>query len=134
MYWQTSAWIAVATFPALAVSVALAEPLTTLLFTSAYADSAAVLAILALGHYISAALGFNSLTLRVQGSVRFIVVVDVLSTIVSLATSLLLIRSLGALGAAIGTTATMVVQNLLYQAGLVRSPIAGSSAAIVSPA
>lgn len=123
MYWQTSAWIAVATFPALAVSVALAEPLTTLLFTSAYADSAAVLAILAVGHYISAALGFNSLTLRVQGSVRFIVVVDVLSTIVSLATSLLLIRSFGALGAAIGTTATMVVQNLLYQAGLVRSPI-----------
>jgi O-antigen/teichoic acid export membrane protein len=123
MYWQTSAWIAVATFPALAVSVALAEPLTTLLFTNAYADSAAVLAILALGHYFSAALGFNALTLRVQGSVRFIVAVDVLSTVVSLGTSLILIRSFGALGAAIGTTATMVVQNLLYQAGLVRSPV-----------
>jgi O-antigen/teichoic acid export membrane protein len=123
MYWQTSVWIAVATFPALALSVALAEPITTLLFTSTYSDSAAVLAILAVGFYVNAALGFNSLTLRVQGAVRLIVGVDVIATIIGVILSVILIREFGALGAAIATSATIIVQNLLYQGGLVRSSI-----------
>lgn len=123
MYWQTATWIAVATFPALCLSVALAEPITTLLFGPAYADSGAVLAVLAIGHYVSAALGFNALTLRVRGSVRYIVIVDVISAVVSLAASVALILSFGALGAALATSATLVVQNLLYQAGLLRTPI-----------
>jgi O-antigen/teichoic acid export membrane protein len=123
MYWQTSAWIAVATFPALALTVALAGPLVVLLFGQAYADAAAVLAVLAVGHYVNAALGFNALTLRVQGSVRFIVAVDVLSAVVSVVSSVLLIRAYGALGAGIATALTLVIQNLLYQAGLVRSAI-----------
>ena len=123
MYWQTSAWIAVATFPALALTVALAGPLTVLLFGEAYADAGAVLAVLAVGHYVNAALGFNALTLRVQGSVRYIVAVDVLSAVVSVVTSVLLIRAYGALGAGIATALTLIIQNLLYQAGLVRSAI-----------
>jgi O-antigen/teichoic acid export membrane protein len=123
MYWQTSVWIAVATFPALALSVALAEPITTLLFTSTYSDAAAVLAILAIGHYVNAALGFNSLTLRVQGAVRLIVMVDVVSTLIGVILSVILIQEFGALGGAIATSATMIVQNLLYQGGLVRSSI-----------
>ena len=123
MYWQTSAWIAVATFPAVALTVALAGPLTVLLFGSAYADAAAVLAVLAVGHYVNAALGFNALTLRVQGSVRYIVIVDVVSAVISLVASVLLIQSYGALGAGLATAATLIIQNLLYQAGLVRSAI-----------
>ena len=123
MYWQTSAWIAVATFPALALTVALAGPLTVLLFGQAYADAGAVLAVLAVGHYVNAALGFNALTLRVQGSVRYIVAVDVLSAVVSVVSSVVLIRAYGALGAGIATALTLIIQNVLYQAGLVRSAI-----------
>lgn len=123
MYWQTSAWIAVATFPALAVSVALATPLTVFLFGDAYADAGTVLAVLAVGHYISAALGFNALTLRVQGSVRYIVGVDVVAATVSVAASFLLIERFGAMGAAAATSATLIVQNLLYQVGLARSSV-----------
>ncbi len=123
MYWQTSAWIAVATFPALAMTVALAGPLTVLLFGAAYADAGAVLAILSIGHYVNAALGFNALTLRVQGSIRFIVAVDVLSAVISLTASVLLIGSYGALGAGIATASTLIIQNLLYQAGLSLSAI-----------
>ena len=89
----------------------------------AYADAGAVLAVLAVGHYVNAALGFNALTLRVQGSVRFIVAVDVVSAVVSVVSSVLLIRAYGALGAGIATALTLIVQNLLYQAGLVRSAI-----------
>ena len=123
LYWRTSAWIAVATFPAFALTLSLAEPLTTLLFGPRYADAGAVLAVLAVGHYINAALGFNALTLRVQGAVKLIVAVDLASAVVNIAASLILIERFGALGAAIATSATLVIQNVLYQAGLVRGPI-----------
>ena len=129
MYWQTSAWIAVATFPALALTVALAGPLTVLLFGQAYADAGAVLAVLAVGHYVNAALGFNALTLRVQGSVRL---------------HRRGRRSVGgrqrrrqcpadpavrrARRGRIATPSTLIIQNLLYQAGLVRSAIGLPSA------
>ena len=123
MYWQTSAWIAVASFPALALSVALALPVTVLLFGDGYADAATVLAILAVGHYVNAALGFNAVTLRVQGSVGYIVAVDVVAAIVSLGGNVLLIPGFGAAGAAAATALTLIVQNALYQAGLARSGI-----------
>jgi O-antigen/teichoic acid export membrane protein len=123
LYWRTSAWIAVATFPVFALTLSLAEPLTTLLFGPRYADAGIVLAILAVGHYMNAALGFNALTLRVQGAVGLIVAVDIVSAIVNVAASVILIGRLGALGAAIATSVTLVSQNLLYQAGLIRGPI-----------
>jgi O-antigen/teichoic acid export membrane protein len=123
LYWRTSAWIAVATFPVFALTLSLAEPLTTLLFGPRYSDAGAVLAILAVGHYVNAALGFNALTLRVQGAVRLIVAVDVASALVNVAASVILIGRFGALGAALATSSTLVIQNLLYQAGLVRGPI-----------
>ena len=123
LYWQTSAWIAVATFPALVLSVPLAGDVTILLFGEAYRDSGIVLAVLAVGHYVSAAFGFNVMTLRVQGSIRLIVVADVVAAIVSIGGSLLLIPVWGALGAAVATTATLIAQNILYQAGLRRSSI-----------
>jgi O-antigen/teichoic acid export membrane protein len=123
LYWRTSAWIGVATFPAFALTLSLAEPLTTLLFGPRYADAGIVLGILAVGHYVNAALGFNALTLRVQGAVRMIVAVDVVSAVLNIVVSVVLIRAYGALGAAIATTLTLVIQNLLYQGGLVRGPI-----------
>jgi O-antigen/teichoic acid export membrane protein len=123
LYWQTSAWIAVATFPALVLSVPLAGDVTVLLFGEAYRDSGIVLAVLAIGHYVSAAFGFNVMTLRVQGSIRIIVVADIVAAIVSVGGSLLLIPVWGALGAAVATTATLIAQNVLYQAGLRRSSV-----------
>ncbi len=123
MYWRTAAWIAVATFPALVMSVPLAGGVVVLLFGQAYADSATVLAVLAIGHFVSAALGFNALTLRVQGAVRLIVIVDVVAAIISVGGSILLIPIYGALGAAVATSATLIAQNLLYQRALARSPV-----------
>lgn len=123
LYWRTSVWIAVATFPALALTLSLAEPLTTLVFGPRYADAGGVLAVLAVGHYISAALGFNALTLRVQGAVRTIVLIDAFTAILNVAASVVLIRAFGAFGAAIATSATLIIQNLLYQASLVSGPI-----------
>ena len=123
MYWGTSVWIAVATFPAVAATTALAEPITVLLFGDEYRDAAAVLAILAVGLYISAAVGFNALTLRVQGAVRFIVTVDAIAAAVSVGASLVLLEPYGAIGAAVVMSLTLVTQNALYQLGLLRSGV-----------
>ena len=120
VYWETAMWITLLTFPIFVASFSLAVPITLLLFGERYADAAMVLSWLALGFYFNAAMGLNGLTLRVFGRVRYIVLVDVISAALSVVTTLLLIRELGAVGGAIGVTATLVTQNLLYQVGLKR--------------
>ena len=118
LYWQTAAWIAVFTFPLFAVCFCLAKPLTVLLFGERYVDSAAILAILALGNYFHASLGFNQHTLKVYGKAPCILAVDLMSIVVIVGVNLLLIPPYGAVGGAIGTAIVLVVHNLLNQAGL----------------
>ncbi len=84
LYWQTAIWIAVAAFPLFALSFSMAGPLTVMLYTEEYAGSAIILALLSLGYYFSAALGFNGLTLKVYGKVRYIVVVNIGAALVNL--------------------------------------------------
>lgn len=118
LYWRTATWIAVFSFPVFAASFSLARPLTVLLFEERYASSAAVLALLALGNYWNAAFGFNAYTLRVFGKVRFIVAIDLLSALIGVLLNLFLIPRYGAIGAAIGTTAALIIYNLFNHAGL----------------
>ena len=120
LYWQTAVWIAVATFPVLAVTVALAEPVTVLLFGEQYREAGVVLAALAVGHYIHGSLGFNALTLRVYGRVRYMVTTDLITAAISLVMGILLIRAFGALGAAVAVSASLLLQNAFYQFGLRR--------------
>jgi O-antigen/teichoic acid export membrane protein len=63
-------------------------------------------------------MGFNSLLLRVSGRVRYMVTADLVTAVVSLTATVLLIIRFGAVGAAIGTTVSFLMQNLLYQWGL----------------
>ena len=77
-----------------------------------------LLALLSFGYYFNAALGFNGLTLKVYGRLRYIVIINILAAIINIAINLLLIPQYGALGAACGTCGTMVIHNLLKQAGL----------------
>lgn len=118
LYWRTATWIAVFTFPVFAASFSLARPLTVLLFEERYASSASILALLALGNYWNAAFGFNAYTLRVFGKVRFIVAIDLLSGLLTVLLGLFLIPRHGAIGAAIATSAALIIYNLLNHAGL----------------
>jgi O-antigen/teichoic acid export membrane protein len=119
LYWQTAVWIAVISFPIFAITFGLAEPLIILLFGERYASSVVILMLLSVGYYCNCLLGFNGLSLRVFGKVRFIFAVDLIVAVVSLAGSLLLIPRYGALGAAIVMGGTIVAQNILYQIGLI---------------
>jgi len=118
LYWKTATWIALFSFPAFLLTFSLADTITVVMFGEQYAQSGILLALLSFGNYFNAAFGFNAYTLRVYGRVKYIVIIDVLSTVFNLGISLLLIPRYGALGAAIGTTITMVLYNLLNHAGL----------------
>ena len=118
LYWRTAAWIAVFSFPVFALTFGSAHELTVALFGERYASSGTILALLSLGYYFNAALGFNGLTLRVYGLVRYTVVISVAAAIANVGLNLLLIPAFGALGAGIGTCATLLIHNVLKQAGL----------------
>jgi O-antigen/teichoic acid export membrane protein len=76
--------------------------------------------VLAVGHFVTAAVGPNGTLLGVYGRVRYIVGTNVAAAASSVALSLLLVPTLDALGAALATTATYVGLNAALQAGLVR--------------
>ena len=118
LYWRTATWMAVFSFPIFAMTFSLAGPLTVALYGDEYRASATYLALLSLGYYFNVALGFNGLTLKVIGRLRYIVTLNIATAVANVGLNLVLIPPLGALGAAIGTTATLVIHNLLKQAGL----------------
>jgi O-antigen/teichoic acid export membrane protein len=110
--------VAVLTFPAFAVTFSLAGPVTTTLLGARYADSATFLALIALGQYFQSALGFNGLTLKVFSRLRYLVTMNLAVAGLNLVLNVLLIPRFGALGAALSTSATLIVHNVAKQAGL----------------
>jgi O-antigen/teichoic acid export membrane protein len=120
-YWQTATWVAVFSFPVFALTGPLAQDTTVFLFGERYEDAAGVLALLSLGYYFSAALGFNALTIRTYGRVRFLIGVNVTAAVVNVVLSLLLIPPYGAIGVAVANAGALCLRNVLNQAGLSRN-------------
>jgi O-antigen/teichoic acid export membrane protein len=118
LYWRTAIWMGVLSFPIFALTFSMAKPLTQFLYGARYLDSWVFLQLISFGYYFSAALGFNGLTLKVLGKLRYIVTINILAVVVNVGVNLVLIPKYGALGAAIGTSSTMVVHNIFKQIGL----------------
>jgi O-antigen/teichoic acid export membrane protein len=118
LYWQSAIWMAILGFPLFVLTFSLAGPVAELLFGPEYAPSGPILAWLSFGYFLSAAFGFNVLTLRVYGRVRYIVTVDLVTAVGGTIATVLLILAFGPLGAAIGVAATLIAQSVLYQIGL----------------
>lgn len=120
LYWQTAAWSAVFALPILLAGLVFADDVTRFLFGDRYADAGAVLAILVVGHYVTAAMGPNGVLLGVFHEVRFIVWTNVFAVALNLALAAALVPAAGALGAAVAMAATLVVLNVVRQIGLAR--------------
>jgi O-antigen/teichoic acid export membrane protein len=118
LYWSTAAWVAVMTFPVFALTFGLARPLTIALFGHRYASSAAYLEILAFAYYFNAALGFNGVTLKMLGHVRYVAGIAGAAAVMSISLNLVLIPRYGPMGAAVGTAITLSAYNMLKQFGL----------------
>jgi O-antigen/teichoic acid export membrane protein len=110
--------MSVLSFPVFVLTFSFAQPLTEFLYGARYARSGAVLALLALGSYTNVALGFNLQTLKVLQRLRYIVLVSFVAALLDIGLNLLMVPSHGAVGAAIGTAATLIIYNLLMQLGL----------------
>jgi O-antigen/teichoic acid export membrane protein len=119
-YWHTAVIMAVLTFPIFALTGPLAQETTVVLFGARYADSGAVLALLSIGYYLNAILGFNAFTLQIFGRIRFLVVVNVLVVVVNIGVCFLLVPQFAAVGAAAANCAALLVQNVLNQVALRR--------------
>ncbi len=118
LYWRTAIWIAVFSLPVFLLTFSLAKPITVLLYGARYESAAPILALLSFGYYFNAALGFNGLTLKVFGRLRYTVTINVVTALVSIGLSAALIPPHGALGAGFAMMLAMVTHNLLKQAGL----------------
>lgn len=118
LYWKTARWITAFTFPPFLVTCSLAEPVTVLLYGDKYAGAGILLTILAAGHFIHAAFGFNTAVLQVYGKLRLIVIADVAAALGAIGLCLVLIPLYGAMGAAVATASTLVLRNLFHHLSL----------------
>jgi len=118
LFWQTAVWMGLLEFPIFAVTSCFARPVTIFLYGQRYASSAPILALLSLGYFVNAIFGFNSVTLKVMGKIRLMVMLNIFTPIIMVALNLLLIPHFGAIGAAVATTAGLVLQCLLRQLAL----------------
>ncbi len=124
-HWQSVAWVTVLSFPLFGLTFAIAPALVPVLLGDAYAESAQLLAILAVGHYVSVCMAFNSDTMQVFERTRAIVATDALTIAVGATLALALCPGFGALGAAIAVTGARLVGALARQMVLLRTPTMG---------
>ena len=101
--------------PIFAATFAFARPLTVLLYGHRYADAGLLMAILAGGYYFDVLFGFNGLTLKALNKMSYLVGCNLTAAVAGAAIDLVLIPRYGALGAAIGTAAMLIVSTALRQ-------------------
>ncbi len=118
LYWRTTVWMAVLSFPIFALTFSLARSLTVTLYGSRYADSWMILQMVSGAYYVSTALGNNGLTLKVMGKLRYVVTVNVLAMAGNLVLTFLLVPRYGALGSGIATAGAIFLHNISKQVGL----------------
>jgi O-antigen/teichoic acid export membrane protein len=121
LFWETSLWMSVLAFPIFLATTCFAGPLTIFLYGSRYASSTPILAILSLGYFINVIFAFNGVTLKVLGKIRLMVILNVATPIIIVVFNLLLIPRYGAVGAAVATSAGLIIQSLLRQLTLWRA-------------
>ncbi len=118
LFWETSLWMSVLAFPIFLATTCFAQPLTIFLYGARYAPSSPILAILSLGHFCYVVFACNSVTLKVLGKIRLMVMLNIVTPIIIVVFNLLLIPRYGAIGAAVATSAGLIVQSLLRQLSL----------------
>lgn len=112
VFWRTSAWIAVGTFPLFLTCVCLSEFLTVTLFGPQYADSSSALALLSAGFYLSAIAGFNNEILKAHGQVGGIFLTDIITVVAAIGLNLWLVPHWGVSGGAATTVLGLLMRPI----------------------
>jgi O-antigen/teichoic acid export membrane protein len=118
LYWRTTAWISLMSFPAFALMVAFPREVMVATLGHRYAGSASYLALVSTGYYISAMLGFNGVAIQILGRVRFQFFTSIATFAVMGLLDVVLIPRYGAAGAAVAVLLTLVFSNVAKQVAL----------------
>ncbi len=121
-HWKSAAWVTVLSFPLFGLTFGIAPAFVPVLLGEAYAESARLLAILAVGHYVSVCMAFNGETLQVFERTRALVRADLLTMTTGLGLAFLLCPEWGPLGAAIAVTVARLAGAIVRQVVLLRTP------------
>ena len=113
LYGWASRWSLVLIAPVIAVMLTCPNSVLTLLFGADYDRMATPLRILALGVLVNVLFGFNGITVDSLNRVKLIIGRQVIAVLFNLAACAVFIPSLGATGAAIATSSTLLVVNLI---------------------
>jgi O-antigen/teichoic acid export membrane protein len=89
------------------------EVILEILFGQKYLAASVALQYLSIGFFINSIFGPNGATLITFGKTRFLVIVTLIAGIINIALNYSLIPLLGITGAAIATTSTLVIRNIL---------------------
>lgn len=119
-FWRTSAWIAVGTFPLFLTCVCQSKFITVTLFGPQYADSSGILAMLSVGFYLSAIVGFNNEILKAHGHVGRIFLTDILTVIAAIGLNLWLVPRWGVAGGAVTTVIILLMRPIGNQITIFR--------------
>lgn len=123
LFWQTALWMGLLAFPIFLATSCFARPITVLLYGHRYAPSAPVMAILSLSQFVFAIFGFNAVMLKVMGKIRVLVILNLVIPAITLIFNLMLIPQYGAIGAAIATSAGLILQCFARQIAVRRGGI-----------
>lgn len=120
VFWRTSAWIAVGTFPLFLTCVCLSDFITVTLFGPQYADSSIVLVLLSAGFFLSAVAGFNNEILKAHGYVGRIFLTDFITVLATIGLNLWLVPRWGVTGGAATTVLGLLMRPLGNQITIYR--------------
>ena len=118
LYISSTKWISVITLPVFLAIMVDAEFIVGVLFGHAYVPAAGALRVLSVGYFIHTALGPNGMTLLAFGARRAIFLSTGIAALINVALGIILMPTLGALGAAIAVAVALVVSNIFISVNL----------------
>jgi O-antigen/teichoic acid export membrane protein len=121
LYLVVTKWVAVVTLPVFLLMLLFPNQLVGLTFGPKYSSGSLALRVLALGFFLHASAGLNRETLISIGHTRFLLYTSLFAAALNVTLNLLLIPTIGPLGAAIATTVTFLALNAIVSGYLFRS-------------
>lgn len=117
-YQVLTKWISSLTLPVFLVFLLFPEATLNFLFGSRYVDAASALQILSIGFFISTAFGPNGVTLVSMGKTRLLTWSAAVAVVANIILNIILIPPMGISGAAIATTSSLAIRNILVSVSL----------------
>ncbi|MDB9300326.1 flippase [Halorubrum ezzemoulense] len=120
LYRSVAKWLFVVTLPFIFVLISFPELTLSLIFGSEYVSGAPALVVLTLGFFIHTIFGPNVESLASIGETRTIMRIDVVAAVTNVFLNVTLIPMIDILGAAVATTLSYILMNIMYSRRLYR--------------